>query len=86
LRSAIGNQQSKILQFTNGPKHRTLPSLVTVAPEGLTFQSKAGFADNLIIEAFRETVVQQKDGTPTNQKCRSLIGFLPAVPIQIVQP
>lgn len=63
----------------------------TIAPNGLTFQVKAdkdlvkaGFADNLIIEAFRETFVRAKDGTPTNQKRRASIVFLPAVPIQIV--
>jgi hypothetical protein len=46
---------------------------------------KSGFAGNLIVEAFRETVVNQKDGKPTNQSRRSSMGFLPAIPVQIVQ-
>jgi len=77
------------LQLNQPPEGLTMDS-VAAAPTGVTFQLKAdkslpsGFADNLIIEAFRETVVRAKDGTPTNQKRRSSIGLLPAVPIQIV--
>jgi len=44
---------------------------VTVVPEGLAFRLKAdkdkmqcGFADNLIVEAFRENVPKQKNGPP----------------------
>ncbi len=77
------------LQLNQPPEGLTMDS-VAAAPTGVTFQLKAdkslpsGFADNLIIEAFRETVVRAKDGTPTNEKRRSSIGLLPAVPIQIV--
>lgn len=78
------------LQLNQPPEGLTMDS-VTAAPTGVTFELKAdkdlvkaGFADNLIIEAFRETVVRAKDGTPTKEKRRSSIGFLPAVPIQIV--
>ena len=65
---------------------------VTVVPNGLTFQLKAeenvmpnGFSDNLIIEAFRESVVKQKDGKPTSQKRRYSMGVFRAIPIEIVE-
>jgi len=65
---------------------------VTVLPDGLSFELKAekdamqsGFADNLIVEAFRESVVKQKDGKLTNQKRRNSMGVFPAIPIEIVQ-
>jgi len=80
------------LELNEPPEGVTLHD-VTVVPHGLAFQLKAdkdvvraGFADNLIVEAFRESVVRQKDGKPTNQKRRYAIGVFPAIPIEIVQP
>jgi hypothetical protein len=80
------------LELNEPPEGVTLHD-VTVVPQGLAFQLKAdkdavraGFADNLIVEAFRESVVRQKDGKPTNQKRRNSVGVLPAIPIEIVQP
>lgn len=80
------------LELNEAPEGVTLHD-VTVVPQGLAFQLRAnkdvvqaGFADNLIIEAFRESVVRQKDGKPTNQKRRNSVGVLPAIPIEIVQP
>ncbi len=65
---------------------------VTVVPNGLTFQLKAdenvmpnGFSDNLIVEAYRESVIKRKDGKPTGQKRRNSMGVFPAIPIEIVQ-
>jgi hypothetical protein len=80
------------LQLNDPPEGLSLGE-TTIGPKGrLTIQLKAdkrhvqpGFADNLIIEAFREAVVRKKDGTPTNQKRRFSMGLLPAVPIQIVE-
>jgi hypothetical protein len=79
------------LQLNEPPEGLTM-SDVAVVPDGLSFELKAekdamqnGFADNLIIEAFRESVVKQKDGKLTNQKRRNSIGVLPAIPIEIVQ-
>jgi len=64
---------------------------VGVIKDGLTFQLKAekdaiqsGFADNLIVEAFREYRPKQKDGTLSNQKRRYSMGILPAIPIKVV--
>jgi len=78
------------LQLNQPPEGLSLGETILV-PEGLAIELKAdkdlvkaGFADNLIIEAFRESVVRAKDGTPTKEKRRSSIGFLPAIPIQIV--
>lgn len=78
------------LQLDEPPPGLTLHD-VTLVPRGLAFQLRADkdavqapFADNLIVEAFRETVVPQKDGKPTNQKRRSSVGVLPAIPIEIV--
>jgi len=64
---------------------------VNVVPEGLELQLKAdksamknGFAGNLIVEVFRQSVVRGKDGKPTNQKRRYSIGLLPAIPVEVV--
>jgi hypothetical protein len=89
---AVGRAGFKDIQLQlNQPPEGVSLGEVSVGPAGFSVQLKAdrdlaqaGFADNLIIEAFRETVVRQKDGTPTNQKRRSSMGLLPAVPIQIV--
>jgi len=79
------------LQLHEPPEGVTLHD-VTVVPEGLSFRLKAqkdsiqsGFADNLIVEAFREFTPKQKDGKPANQKRRISMGVLPAIPIEIVQ-
>jgi hypothetical protein len=79
------------LQLSDPPDGLTLED-VTVMPEGLTFQLnadkdaiKSGFRDNLIIEAFRESIPKQQEGKPVPQKRRVSMGFLPAVPIEIVQ-
>jgi len=65
---------------------------VSAAPGGLEFglhadkdAVKVGFADNLIVEAIREYVPKTKDGKPTGRKRRYSAGFLPAIPIEVVQ-
>ena len=79
------------LQLNEPPEGLTLNDL-TIVPNGLTFQLKAekdamqsGFADNLIVEAFRESTPKKKDGKPASQKSRYSMGFFPAIPIEIVQ-
>ncbi|MGB2862988.1 MAG: hypothetical protein WBC05_06660, partial [Sedimentisphaerales bacterium] len=79
------------LQLNEPPEGLSMHD-VTVVPNGLSFQLKAdkdamqsGFADNLIVEAFRESVVKQKDGKPKGQKRRNSMGVFPAIPIEIVQ-
>jgi hypothetical protein len=64
---------------------------VTVAAQGLSFQLKAykdsvqsGFADNLIVEAVREFRPKNKDGKLLPKR-RASVGFLPAIPIEIVR-
>ncbi|UCG58698.1 MAG: hypothetical protein JSU70_04125 [Phycisphaerales bacterium] len=83
--------QEMRLQLNEPPEGVTLHD-VTVMPDGLAFKLKAdkdamesGFADNLIVEAFREYRPKQKDGTLAKQKRRYSMGFLPAIPIQVVQ-
>ena len=85
------NFQDVLLQLNEPPEGLKMYN-VTVMPDGLSFELKAekdtikrGFADNLIVEAFRESVVKRKDGTLTNQKRRNSLGILPAIPIEIVQ-
>ena len=65
---------------------------VSVIPEGLAFRLKvdedafqSGFADNLIVEAFREITAKQQENKPAPQKRRYSMGVLPAIPIEIVQ-
>ncbi len=91
------------LELNEPPEGLTLHD-VTVVPEGLAFKLKAdkdamqiGFADNLIVEVFREYTPKQKDGPPkvglikagvagpSNQKRRYSMGIFPAIPIEIVQ-
>jgi len=64
---------------------------VAVVPGGLTFRLKAdkdvaqpGIADNLIVEAFRESAPKQPKGKPAPPKRRTFMGTFPAVPIEIV--
>jgi hypothetical protein len=78
------------LELHKPPEGLTIDNVIAVA-DGLTFQLKAekdavqsGFADNLIIEAFREYRPKQKDGTLSNQKQRYSMGVLPAVPIKVI--
>jgi hypothetical protein len=80
-----------LLELNEPPKGLTIQD-VNVTPEGLVFQLKAdkdampgGFADNLIIEAFREFTPRQQEGKPAPPKRRASVGFFPAVPIEIVQ-
>ena len=69
---------------------------VRVLPRGLTFvrkvegdAGKAGFADNLIVEVFREPPARREgegSGQPANQPQRVSLGVLPAIPFVVVQP
>jgi len=79
------------LELNEPPEGVTLHG-VSVVPEGLAFQLKAdkdamqsGFADNLIIEAFREFTPKQQEGKPALKKRRTSMGIFPAIPIEIVQ-
>jgi hypothetical protein len=79
------------LQLNEPPEGVTLHD-VAVVPEGLAFQLKAdkdvaqsGFADNLIVEAFRESTPKQQKGKPAPPRRRTLMGVFPAIPIEIVQ-
>ena len=79
------------LELRDPPEGLTLHD-VTVIPEGLAFKLKAdkdamksGFEGNLIVEAFTQYAQKGKDGKPTGRKRRASAGFLPAIPIKIVQ-
>ena len=83
------NFKGVLLQLSEAPEGVTLRN-VTVVPNGLSFQLKADkdavqIADNLIVEVFREYAVKNKADKPTGQKRRSLMGVLPAIPIEILQ-
>ena len=82
--------QKPMLALNDPPKGLTLGD-VTVVSGGVTFQLtaekdavKIGFADNLIVEAFSEYASKSKGGK-SKQKRRYSMGFLPAIPIEIVQ-
>jgi len=79
------------LQLDEPPEGVSLQD-VRVVPEGLAFRLKAdkdtmqsGFADNLIVEAFREFTPKQQKGKPAPQKRRVSMGVFPAIPIEIVR-
>ncbi len=78
------------LVLSDPPKGVSLQD-VAVVPEGIRFTLKAeareaGYADNLIVQAFLEVEGEKQDGKPAKQKQRNELGPLPAVPIEIVQP
>jgi hypothetical protein len=80
------------LALSAPPEGVTLGDL-SLAPAGLEFSLKAegqtaapGFADNLIVEVFAEAPSRQGKGKPPNQNRRVSIGYLPAIPIEVVAP
>ena len=92
LRAGKGaNFKGVQLQLNAPPDGVTLHD-VRAMPYGVVFRLEAdkdrlknGFAGNLIVEAFREAPVTQKDGKPTNQMRRYSIGIFPAIPVQVMQ-
>jgi len=88
------NRAQSLKQFTfelNEPPEGVTLHDVAVVRGGLTFRLKAdkdvaqsGIADNLIVEAFRESAPKAQAGKPAPPKRRTLIGTLPAIPIEIV--
>ena len=75
------------LALNKPPEGLTLNG-VEVVPRGLAFELKAnedtgGFADNLLIEAFREYIPKDKQGKPLPKR-RNSIGLLAAIPIEVV--
>ena len=83
------------LALSAPPQGITLQN-VRAVPDGLAFQlkaegeaAKAGFADNLIVEAFGEVTVKKQGengGEAVDQKQRVSLGILPAIPFVVVQP
>jgi hypothetical protein len=78
------------LELNEAPEGLTLHDL-TVLPDGLAFLLRAdkeaiaqGFADNLIVEAFREYTPKAKDGKPVQKRRRYSMGIMPAIPIEVV--
>jgi hypothetical protein len=64
---------------------------ISGAPKGVTFRLAAdpetvqvGYGTNLIVRAFREYVPRGKDGKPRGKRQRAPIGYLPAIPIEVV--
>jgi hypothetical protein len=93
VRTPKGPTLSKVrLALSDPPDGVTLGDL-SIVPPGLEFSLKAegeaaapGFTDNLIVEAFADVPARQGDGKPTNQNRRVSLGYLPAIPIEIVAP
>lgn len=78
------------LELNEAPEGLTLHDL-TVLPDGLAFKLHADqelmskdFADNLIVEAFREYTPKAKDGQSAPKKRRYSMGIMPAIPFEIV--
>lgn len=80
------------LQFelNEPPKGLSLQS-VDVSLQGLSLALKAdgkvlpvGYSDNALVEIFRERPSVKKDGKPARQKGRVSLGFLPAIPFEVV--
>ncbi|KPK50080.1 MAG: hypothetical protein AMK72_03035 [Planctomycetes bacterium SM23_25] len=94
VRVRTGNRRPMkglVLELNDPPEGLSLRD-VSVVSDGLEFRLqadgeavKSGFADNLIVEALREYVPKTKDGKSTGRKRRYSTGFLPAIPVEIVQ-
>ncbi|MEW6358782.1 MAG: PPC domain-containing protein [Planctomycetota bacterium] len=78
-----------------GPPEGVSIQDVRAIPEGMAFHlkvegpaAKAGFADNLIVEAITDYANKKKvqKGGKTPQKQHASIGVLPAIPFEVVQP
>ena len=79
------------LELSEPPEGVTLQD-VTVVPGGLAFRLKAdgdgtqpGFADNLIVEAFIESPVGNRNAKKPPQQKRISLGVFPAIPFEIVR-
>jgi hypothetical protein len=91
IKTRRGSALKEMKLELNGPPEGLTIGNVNVVTGGLAFQLKAekdvvqsGFADNLIVEAFREYRPKQKDGKLSNQKRRYSMGVFPAIPIKVV--
>ncbi|MBL7215749.1 MAG: hypothetical protein ISS71_08745 [Phycisphaerae bacterium] len=77
------------LELQNPPEGISLHN-VTVIPGGLTLTLKADstvkkdWADNLIIEVFRELTPEGKDGKTPNNRQQQPIGLIPAIPVKLL--
>jgi hypothetical protein len=79
------------LEINDPPRGLSL-SDVSAVPDGLAFQLSAdrhhlkdGFSGNVIVETFREFTPKTRDGR-TATKRRQSVGFLPAIPVEVVPP
>jgi hypothetical protein len=84
------NTKSIRLALSNAPEGISLQKTspvdggltLTLAADGQ--QAKAGLADNLFVEAFSLVEVKNKNGKPTGETRRNTLGFLPAIPFNVV--
>jgi hypothetical protein len=79
------------LDLSDPPQGVTIHA-ITTDRDGLAFELQAdaagpavGYADNLIVQVFREVTPPARDGKPAAKPRRSELGVLPAIPIRIVQ-
>ncbi len=86
-----GKRLKETLLALDEPPEGLSLSGVSVVPQGLAFNlsadkdaAKSGYAGNLIVEAFRESAPKRKDGK-VGRKRRYSIGYLPAIPVRVVQ-
>lgn len=77
------------LELKEPPKGVSIGSL-KVVKNGVSFSlkadanAKAGYSDNLIVEAFRDVIPKRKKNGKPRKKYRSLVAVLPALPVEIV--
>jgi len=83
--------QGVILELNDPPAGLSLRD-VSIASGGIQFDLAAdaeavdrGLADNLIVEAFRQYTPRGKDGKRKGKARRTSMGYLPAIPVEIVR-
>lgn len=87
----LGSLEELSLELSNPPKGITVGELSAVK-DGVAIELKSdaeqvgpGYADNLIVEVFRQTTTGGQDGQPKRTR-RYSMGYLPAIPFQVGRP
>ncbi len=83
--------QAVQLELSDAPDGLTIEG-VKVVPGGVAFTVKAGadvldigYVDNLIVKGTIQVDQMNREGKPTGRKRRVPLGFLPAIPFEVVQ-
>ena len=88
----LPNLENLAVALSEPPKGISLEGM-TLLPRGLAFvlkadgdAAKAGLADNLIVEVSADAPPPKQTAKRPKQSPRAALGYLPAIPVEVVQP